>query len=134
MAEEMGLRGKVVVVTGAAAGLGRATALRFAEEGARVAAWDVDGESGSTLAGEIRAEGIADGCFCAFQMVFRDQYGGITQDAASAAKGELVTGTSDWINDAVETLVPEEAVSVEARVIITGAGTAWVRRLMMLKQ
>jgi 3-oxoacyl-[acyl-carrier protein] reductase len=57
LAKEMGLRRKVVVVTGAAAGLGRATALRFAEEGARVAVWDVDGESGSMLAGEICDEG-----------------------------------------------------------------------------
>ena len=36
-----GLRGKVVAITGAGAGIGRATALRFAEEGARIAAWDI---------------------------------------------------------------------------------------------
>ncbi len=36
-----GLKGKVVIVTGAAAGIGRATACRFAQEGARIAAWDV---------------------------------------------------------------------------------------------
>ncbi|MBI4893013.1 MAG: SDR family oxidoreductase [Acidobacteria bacterium] len=35
------LSGKVVVVTGAAAGIGRATAARFAAEGCRIAAWDV---------------------------------------------------------------------------------------------
>ncbi|HEY3439995.1 MAG TPA: 3-oxoacyl-ACP reductase FabG [Paludibaculum sp.] len=38
---QTGLQEKVVVVTGAAAGIGRATALRFAEEGCHVASWDV---------------------------------------------------------------------------------------------
>jgi len=48
-----------VVVTGAAAGIGRATARRFAGEGARVAAWDVawDGDGGEGLAGEIEQAG-----------------------------------------------------------------------------
>jgi 3-oxoacyl-[acyl-carrier protein] reductase len=38
---ETGLKNKVVVVTGGAAGLGEATARRFAQEGCRVAIWDV---------------------------------------------------------------------------------------------
>jgi len=42
---ETGLENKVVIVTGAAAGIGYATARRFAQEGCRVAAWDVrDGD------------------------------------------------------------------------------------------
>jgi len=39
---ETGLKDKVVIVTGAAAGIGRATAERFAAEGCRVAAWDIN--------------------------------------------------------------------------------------------
>jgi 3-oxoacyl-[acyl-carrier protein] reductase len=38
---ETGLHNKVVIVTGAAAGIGRATARRFAAEGCRVASWDI---------------------------------------------------------------------------------------------
>jgi len=54
---ESGLRGKVVIVTGAAAGIGRATARRFAEEGARVAAWDVSPAASAALLEELRPAG-----------------------------------------------------------------------------
>ncbi|MDY7094721.1 MAG: SDR family oxidoreductase [Acidobacteriota bacterium] len=52
-----GLQGKVVLVTGAAAGIGRATALRFAAEGAKVAAWDVNREAGDDLLAAIQEAG-----------------------------------------------------------------------------
>jgi len=42
----MDIRGKVAVVTGAASGIGRATSLRLAEEGAAIAVADVDGAGG----------------------------------------------------------------------------------------
>lgn len=54
---ETGLAGKVVVVTGAAAGIGRATALRFAAEGARVAAWDVASGAADELLAAVAAAG-----------------------------------------------------------------------------
>lgn len=54
---ETGLRDKVVIVTGAAAGIGRGTALRFAEEGCRVAAWDVNDAGAAALEAELGAAG-----------------------------------------------------------------------------
>ncbi len=52
-----GLGGKVVIVTGAAAGIGRATARRFAGEGCRIAAWDVNEEGKEALLRELSAQG-----------------------------------------------------------------------------
>ncbi|NNM78212.1 SDR family oxidoreductase [Sphingomonas sp. ID1715] len=46
----MRFSGKIAVVTGAASGIGRASALRFAEEGATVIAGDVDAVGGQELA------------------------------------------------------------------------------------
>lgn len=48
----MRLSGKTAVVTGAASGIGRATALRFAAEGAQVVAADIDEAGGNALADE----------------------------------------------------------------------------------
>ncbi len=46
------LEGKVAIVTGAASGIGRATALRFAEEGAHVVAADLDRDRVRTVLGD----------------------------------------------------------------------------------
>jgi NAD(P)-dependent dehydrogenase (short-subunit alcohol dehydrogenase family) len=48
---------KVVVVTGSGHGIGRASALRFASEGARVAVVDLNGESASSVAEECSKSG-----------------------------------------------------------------------------
>jgi NAD(P)-dependent dehydrogenase (short-subunit alcohol dehydrogenase family) len=56
---ELGLTGKVVIVTGAAGGLGRAFALGFAGAGARVAVADVNLQGARETAREIGGEAIA---------------------------------------------------------------------------
>lgn len=53
----MRLKGKVAIVTGAAAGLGRAVAVRFGREGASVVAADVDRQNGKSVVDEIQREG-----------------------------------------------------------------------------
>ena len=51
------MRGKSAVITGAALGIGRACALRLADEGAAVAVTDVDVGKGSAVVEEIRGRG-----------------------------------------------------------------------------
>lgn len=53
------LAGKVCIVTGAGSGIGRATAARFAEEGAVVACVDLDGTSAAETAASIGAAAVA---------------------------------------------------------------------------
>ena len=52
------LAGKVAVITGASVGLGRATAIRMAEEGASVALLDVRDAEGRELIGLLKARGL----------------------------------------------------------------------------
>lgn len=52
------LKGKVAAITGAALGLGRATAIRMAEEGASVAVLDMLETEGAALAAELAGRGF----------------------------------------------------------------------------
>lgn len=51
------LQNKVALITGAASGIGRAAAIRFAEEGAKLALGDLDTQAGDALVAELQARG-----------------------------------------------------------------------------
>lgn len=52
------VKDKICIVTGAALGIGRACALRLAQEGARLALFDMLDVEGEALATELRAQGF----------------------------------------------------------------------------
>lgn len=52
-----GIKDKVVIVTGGAGGIGAAICRRFAEDGAKVAVFDLNGDTAETVASEIRRQG-----------------------------------------------------------------------------
>ena len=54
---ELGLNGKVVLVTGAGSGIGRAIALSLASEGARLVATDMQGDTAEATAAEAANRG-----------------------------------------------------------------------------
>ena len=51
------LEGKVVLITGVAAGIGRVTANLFAKEGARIIGADIDDEGGKSITEKVQAFG-----------------------------------------------------------------------------
>ncbi|KVH73534.1 beta-ketoacyl-ACP reductase [Burkholderia cepacia] len=59
---DLGLTGKVAIVTGSARGLGAATARRLAQEGASVVVTDINAELAQATAKALREEGLAAHC------------------------------------------------------------------------
>jgi NAD(P)-dependent dehydrogenase (short-subunit alcohol dehydrogenase family) len=53
----MRLQNKIAIITGAASGIGRATALLFAQEGAKIAVVDIDAEEGCITTESITKQG-----------------------------------------------------------------------------
>jgi NAD(P)-dependent dehydrogenase (short-subunit alcohol dehydrogenase family) len=77
------LAGRVAVVTGAAGGIGSATALTLAREGASVAAVDLDLDGATAVAQRVRAAGgsaSADRCDVSRESDVRDAFAHITQE------------------------------------------------------
>ncbi len=69
----MSLDGKRIIVTGAATGIGRATVLAVAEQGARVAAFDVNDIEGSAATRRIQIQHTPDQAHTAWRA---DQFRG----------------------------------------------------------
>jgi NAD(P)-dependent dehydrogenase (short-subunit alcohol dehydrogenase family) len=59
MKKRVDVAGKVVLITGAARGMGKLWAEHFARDGARLVLWDLDGEELERTAAQLRTAGVA---------------------------------------------------------------------------
>ena len=80
---DYGLKGRVALVTGAASGIGRATAELFAAMGARVVACDVNADAGAAVAAALREAG-AEARFAAADVTDGEALRGVVAGAVEA--------------------------------------------------
>lgn len=73
------LKGKVAIVTGAAEGIGRATARLFAREGAKTVVADINVSKGESVAEEIRKEG-GEATFIPLDVTSEDNWQSLMQE------------------------------------------------------
>jgi 2-hydroxycyclohexanecarboxyl-CoA dehydrogenase len=86
-----GLKDKVVIVTGGGGGIGGATCRRFAEEGAKVAVWDISEDAaGATVAAIEAAGGSAKAVVCDITDYEAVKRGVAETEAALGPVGALV--------------------------------------------
>jgi 3-oxoacyl-[acyl-carrier protein] reductase len=117
---DLNLKDKVVIVTGGAAGIGRATAERFAAEGARVVVWDVTSDPKIDVTSREQVEAAANDVASKHGRIdVLVNNAGITRDAqlVKVKDGEIVSTMDDAAFDAVVN-VNLKAVFVCTRAVV----------------
>lgn len=112
------IEGKVAIVTGAASGMGRATAFVFADAGAKVAIMDVNAEPLNEVARQIEAAGCP-----------------VKDWALDLADREAIDRTFDEVADhfgGIDILVNNAGISMFAPIDSDDYETAWERSLSIL--
>jgi len=101
---DLNLKGKIVIVTGGAAGIGRATAERFESEGARVVVWDVAGSERVDVTNREAVEAATNDVVVKHGRIdVLVNNAGITRDAqlVKVKEGQIVSTMDDAAFDAV---------------------------------
>ena len=121
----MRLKNKVASVTGGASGIGEATALHFAEEGAKVVVADLDAERGKTIEAQIR-EKAGDAVFVHADISEESDANKITGEAVRAygRVDILVNNAAAFVLKGLEATIDDWQRSLGTNVI----GTALVSR------
>ena len=112
------VKGLTVLVTGAASGMGRATALVFAAEGANVAVTDINAEATQAVAGEIAASGGSAKAWT-LDVADRDNITKVVNDVAAHFGG-------------LDIVINNAGISVRVAIDDDGYDEAWAKGLAVM--
>jgi len=112
------VKGLTVLVTGAASGMGRATAFVFAADGANVAVTDISADATRAVAGEIAARGGAAKAWT-LDVADRDNITAVVDDVAAHFGG-------------LDIIVNNAGISVRLAIDDDGYEEAWARGLAVM--
>src|ERR1700682_3436361 len=112
------VKGLTVLVTGAAGGMGRATARAFAAEGAKVAVTDFSAEGAQAVAAEILASGGTAKAWT-LDVASRDDVNAVVKDIAAHFGG-------------LDIVVNNAGISVRVAIDDEGYEEAWAKALAVM--
>ena len=112
------VKGLTVLVTGAASGMGRATARVFAAEGANVAVTDIGADATQTVAGQITANGGSAKAWT-LDVANRDNIAAVVNEVAAHFGG-------------LDVVVNNAGISVRVAIDDDGYDEAWARGLAVM--
>lgn len=103
------LKGRRVLITGGASGIGEAFVAAFVGQGARVAFCDIDDAAGTTLAQQLEAEGLGTPKYWRCDLTDIDAVRAIVAEAVEWLGGldVLVNNAANDRRHAIETVTPE---------------------------
>lgn len=118
--KEQKLEKKVAIITGGASGIGRATAILFAQEGAKVVVADINGETGKVVVQEILGAG-GQAIFVKVNVAIREDTVRMAQEAMKEyGKIDILINNSGIVQDALITKMTEEQWDKVIGVNLTG--------------
>lgn len=103
------LENKIAIVTGAAQGIGKATALKFSSEGATVILWDVDDTKGLQLANQLNESGVKSKFMKVNVAKFEDVMKAIDEIISEFGKIDVLVNNAGILRDAtLVKMTPEQ--------------------------